>query len=140
LTLIDFAFERYARPGVKELLLQTQDDYGQSVCLLLWAAWARSADMTAVGRAIGIAHWWEQEVIRPLRQARRALAGDLTHDTLRETALALELDCETDCLGDLAAISSPGSTPIDEALAVAASAWGNPPPLETVVKLARLVG
>jgi uncharacterized protein (TIGR02444 family) len=35
-----WALEAYARPAVPEACLDLQDNYSQSVPLLLWAAWA----------------------------------------------------------------------------------------------------
>jgi uncharacterized protein (TIGR02444 family) len=62
---------------VEALCLRLQDEHGQCVSFLLWAAWAgaqgRRIDATALREAASMARGWETTVLRPLRSARRAL-------------------------------------------------------------------
>ena len=44
----DWAVEAYGRPGVDGLCIEAQDQHGQSVPYLLWAAW-----LDAEGRRVG---------------------------------------------------------------------------------------
>ena len=69
--LADWAQAAYAAPGVADLCLALQDEHGQSVCLLLWAAWAGATDrpVDQLGAA-SLARTWEANVVGPLRAAR----------------------------------------------------------------------
>lgn len=78
--LSDYAGWLYARPGMQQLLLGLQDEAGQDVLLLLTACWLGRqravADPQLWQRLQASQLPWRQQVIAPLRQARRALAGD----------------------------------------------------------------
>lgn len=99
-----FSLRTYRQDGVAHACLALQDECGVDVNLLLYCCWlgserrrlsardARSA-MNAVGR-------WQQEVVAPLRRARRAIrkdpAGKVAETTLllRQKIAAAELDAE----------------------------------------------
>ena len=72
-----YSLQVYRSAAVQTLCLELQDNHGANVNLLLWACWletqgrALSADSLAQAMA-QLAHW-EQSVVRPLRQLRRAL-------------------------------------------------------------------
>jgi uncharacterized protein (TIGR02444 family) len=147
LTLLDFATERYSRPGVKEAMLALQDAHGQSVPLLFWALWARCEDDQIIAMAVRLAREWEADVIGPLRGVRRKLNPRVfLHDTEPRQALytrvqEAELGAEGVLLDALAALAPPqgGALPT-QAMARACQAWGDPPPAEQLARLAALVG
>ncbi|SDS86246.1 TIGR02444 family protein [Halopseudomonas litoralis] len=106
LSLADYAGRLYTQPGVKVLLLGLQDEAGQDVLLLLTACW-----LGARGSVADQALWqslharqrpWRQQVIEPLRQVRRSLAGDPVAAALREQVKACELAAEWHQLAQLA--------------------------------------
>ncbi len=145
LNLWEFAVEAYARPGVEAALIELQDRHGQSVPFLLWAAGMRPTTRQACEDAAEAAHSWEQAVIGPLRMARRALksplpGGVLRQPELRDQAKRLELKAERALIDALSVIGAPGDGPVLRALALAAAAWGRPPPPDRLAALAALLG
>jgi uncharacterized protein (TIGR02444 family) len=147
LTLLDFATERYARPGVKEAMLALQDAHGQSVPLLFWALWARCEDDQIVGMAVRLSREWEADVIRPLRGVRRKLSPRVflhaaaPRQPLYAMVQEAELGAEAALLDALEALGGRcQDASATEAMARACRAWGDPPPPETLAKLAGLVG
>ena len=148
-SLWDWSLGAYARPGVEALCLELQDEHGQCVSYLLWAAWAaaegRAADVGALARAADIARAWERSVVGPLRSVRRALAdpkpglAPAGQRSLRIRIKAEELASERLLLEALEPIAPPrGEKPLDlrRALAEAAAAWG-PAPANLIEALAR---
>jgi uncharacterized protein (TIGR02444 family) len=95
-TLWGWVLAAWARPGVSETCLELQDRHGQCVALLLWRLWA-AAEHRAVSKddlalAVGVARPFEEDVLAPLRAARRAVEkGDL-HAKIRAAELAAERD------------------------------------------------
>jgi uncharacterized protein (TIGR02444 family) len=93
----------YGRPGVAEACLALQDRHGLDVNLLLFCAWAGSCGRLLDGGDIGLlrsaARPWHDEVVAPLRAARRwlkqqvSLPDDLGQ-AFREEVKALELQAE----------------------------------------------
>lgn len=144
-TLWDWARRAYAAPGVQDLCIELQDAHGQSVCLLLWAAWAasvgRGPDAGTLGRGVDLARVWQGEVIDPLRGVRRRLktmAGP-SPDRLYGWAKSLELESERVLLSTLEAQTPAGaSAPADlvAAMAAASAAWGAPAPRDRLETLA----
>jgi uncharacterized protein (TIGR02444 family) len=146
--LWDWALAAYARPGVEAACLTLQDEYGQCVSLLLWAAWATAEghglDEPTLAEAAGLARAWESRVIRPLRAARRALRAPAervdasAQAALRERINADELAAERLLLESLEVIplgDGPSAT-LRAAMIAAAGAWGPLPPetaLESLV-------
>ncbi len=146
--LWDWASRAYAEPDVARLCLELQDAHGQSVCLLLWAAWAaldgRTPSAATLAQAIGLARVWNRDVIEPLRGARLGLAGvsgltDTARQALKAQIQQSELSAERALLEALAA-----STPADKgapsdparAMAQACAAWGIPAPDALLAALA----
>ncbi len=125
----DWAVAAYARPGVAELCLDLQDSHNQNVPLLLWAIW-RGGDAAA---ALALARQWEDEVVGPLRQARRNLKPYGRFEALRERVKAVELEAERTLMAELerlaGAVADPG------ALETVTSAWGGSPPAEALAGL-----
>lgn len=90
----------YGEPGVQETCLGLQDEFGVDVNLLLLAAWlgGEGVRMAPVDAAAIVAKW-QGEVVRPLRQARRAVKGMALHALgdvarFRRETLRIELQAE----------------------------------------------
>lgn len=141
MTLWDFAVRAYAAPGVEAACLSLQDDHGQSVPLLLWAAWAGPQDDMILAQAVAITQAWTGAAIEPLRHARRALKLSLPGAAeprlaLRTRIKAAEIEAERLLLEALEALGPPRSKGTANALAAVATAWGDPPPPDAVSRLA----
>jgi uncharacterized protein (TIGR02444 family) len=63
--LWDWAVQGYARPGVEALCLELQDEYGQCVSFLLWAAWAGAEGRRIEAEALSEAASWPGTGRRP---------------------------------------------------------------------------
>lgn len=100
----DFSNRIYRKPDVRQCCLSLQDLYGLDVNLLLFACWhARSRGLfesAMIARALAFSGNWADQVVKPLRSARRWMKthteSDLDEEfqTLREEIKALELQCE----------------------------------------------
>jgi uncharacterized protein (TIGR02444 family) len=136
MTFWTWALEAYARPGAAEACLDLQDQHGQSVPYLLWAAWAaregRPLDRPALEAGAGLAGRWEEAAVGPLRAARRAMKhevpgmADVAREALRAEVKALELEAEQLLIEALDALSpAPGraALPLKPALDAAAAVW-----------------
>lgn len=139
----DWAVRAYAGDGVAEACLSLQDDHGQCVPLLLWAAWR--GDAARAGDAARIARDW-QAAILPLRAVRRRLkteisAGDAADRlALRAQVKAAELQAEKALMARLAALGGGKSTlnqDVAEALRATAAAWGGTAPAEALSRLSQ---
>jgi uncharacterized protein (TIGR02444 family) len=80
--LWDFAVALYGRPGVSRACLALQDRCGLDVNLLLFAVWSAVAgpgrlDAPAFTDCLAVTDTWREQVIRPLRAARRASAAGI---------------------------------------------------------------
>lgn len=113
-TLWRYVLALYARPGVAEACLVLQDDYGQDVCLVLFALWAGAVcrhRLTAAELVLldGAAAEWRHQVVVPLRTLRRRLkhgpppAPDRATGRLRRRLQAAEIDAERIALANLLA-------------------------------------
>lgn len=143
--LWSWAVAAYARPGVAEACLALQDDHGQDVPLLLWAAWRGPADAETVEAACDTARSWRDAAIAPLRLVRRTLKKpvpdmeDAARLALREQVKAVELAAERGLLEALEALSGPAQVPAPAplpALVAAARAWGPVTPRAALATLA----
>lgn len=118
--LRDWAIARYqSDPQVRSTCLQLQDEHGVDVVSLLALWWA-----CAQGRHTdpGFAAWvtstrdWSDDVVAPLRRARRAIPPG----PLREQLATAEVAAEVDQLDQLAATAPPvGGSPAGAAELVA---------------------
>lgn len=138
-----WALAAYERPGVQESCLLLQDQWGQNIPLLLWAAWAqatgRRLDAEALEAGSDAARAWEETVIGPLRRVRQTLTAPIAdmddHRRLstREAVKAVELQAERRLMETLAELAGPqpqapetaaARTPSAvEALAAASKVW-----------------
>lgn len=144
MSLWDWAVRAYARDGVQESCLSLQDEDGQSVCLLLWAAWRGPVDAETVEAAADTARSWHTSAIDPVRSVRRTLKkpvsdmDDARRLALREEIKRVELSAERGLLDELASISGPPSArafDVLTALAAASRAWSDRVPREALTTL-----
>lgn len=99
-----YSLELYRVPAVADACLVLQEDWGADVNLLLYCCWlgqaGRALDRRSLRKAIAAVSRWQAEVIKPLRQARRALKNPPDGlplewtGQLRKHIGALELDLE----------------------------------------------
>ena len=139
--LWQWALEVYARPSVAAACLSLQDDHGQNVPYLLWAAWraheGRPADVAEAARLV---RRWDAEVGGPLRAVRRAIkpawpgVDDDAREDFRNAVKDLELRGEKVLMESLEALSGEPGPALDllDALLEAAQASGDPPREETL--------
>lgn len=150
--LWNWAVATYAQPDVSAQCLRLQDEHGQCVPLLLWAAWrgrhgTPPAD-TLCEHAAQIAHAWHDAVLVPLRATRRRLREpvtgmeDASRLDVREKLKKLELEAERALLRALATLAdeSPAAPPAGpdtaSALRAASGAWSPDPPEQALRILA----
>jgi len=145
MSLWDWAVGAYGREGVQDSCLSLQDDDGQSVCLLLWAAWRGPVDAETAEAAADAARSWHLAVIDSLRAVRRTLRkpvsdmADARRLALREQVKDVELSAERGLLDELASISGPPTGArfdVVAALASASRAWSDSVPREALKTLA----
>jgi uncharacterized protein (TIGR02444 family) len=98
----EFSLRTYAGPKVADACLKLQDDYGVDVNLLLYCCWLgtrrRALEPELLERALEFSRPWADNVVAPLRHARRWLkshdSAPLTTQTvtlLRDRFKVLEL-------------------------------------------------
>jgi uncharacterized protein (TIGR02444 family) len=119
--LWDDAVALYGAAGVRETLLELQDDHGCDVPLLLTLAWldARGVpiDDARYDALATAAAAWQREVVTPLRAARRALRPDAAaprrlglaeaaREDLKRRVQAVELEAERHQLLRLEALAA----------------------------------
>ncbi|MDB5429716.1 MAG: hypothetical protein JWP35_832 [Caulobacter sp.] len=142
MTLWDWTLAAYGRPDVPQACLHLQDDHGLNTSLLLWSVWAGASDAGLMAKAAAMAKRWDDEVLWPLRNARRALKArmpdvdDAAREGLREDVKAAELRAERVLMESLEALSKPHEADPVLALEAACAAWGTQPPLESLERLA----
>jgi uncharacterized protein (TIGR02444 family) len=100
----DFSLAIYERPGVPEACLGLQDRQGLDVNLMLYCCWAGSRGRALAAGDIAVlveaAGPWHEQVVKPLRGARRWLKGQTAApaaepaEALREAIKAQELEAE----------------------------------------------
>ena len=145
MSLWEWAARAYARPGVQEICLSLQDEDGQSVCLLLWAAWRGPVDAETREAAVDVARAWHGVAIDALRSIRKTLkkpVPDMEDDrrlALRATIKAAELQAERGLLEELESLSGPpegAPFAVVDSLAAAARLWADRTPREALRTLA----
>ncbi|HRH19600.1 MAG TPA: TIGR02444 family protein [Brevundimonas sp.] len=145
MSLWTWAVRAYGREGVQDICLSLQDDDGQSVCLLLWAAWRGPVDPDDLEAAVETARSWHRTAIEPVRGVRRTLKkpvpdmDDARRLALREEIKRVELSAERGLLEELESISGPPdgrAFDVVTALAAAARLWSDRTPREALKTLA----
>lgn len=148
-SLWDWAVRAYAGSGVSEACLDLQDTAGQSVCLLLWAAWTAQTghpvDEDTLEAAVDTARAWHGTAVDPLREVRRALKRPHTdmpaedREAVRDLVKAAELMAERRLLHALEALTPAAdrapSPPLPRLLA-ASRAWSASVPRAGLTTLA----
>jgi uncharacterized protein (TIGR02444 family) len=128
----NWAVAVYAKPGVAEASLRLQDEYGQCVPLLLWAAWAGEIDADTAQIAAALARAWSP-VIEPLRGIRRRLKSEISpgddneRQPLRAKVKAVELEAEKALMIRLEALGGGDAVALEvrkKAVAAVVAAWG----------------
>lgn len=99
-----FSLRTYRQRGVAEACLALQDECGADVNLLLYCCWLGSRrhrlDAKSARTAVAAVARWQDEIVQPLRRARRAIrkdpVGKVAEATLllRRNIAAAELDAE----------------------------------------------
>jgi uncharacterized protein (TIGR02444 family) len=94
-----FSLRTYRAPGLAEACLALQDRCGADVNLILFCLWlgrrGRRLGRGEIRRVISLAAPWQSGVVRPLRQARRAISrDDRKLKSLRKRIAAAELHAE----------------------------------------------
>ncbi|MBN8551954.1 MAG: TIGR02444 family protein [Caulobacterales bacterium] len=145
MSLWNWAVQAYGREGVQAICLSLQDDDGQSVCLLLWAAWRGPVDAEVLEAAVETARSWHRTAIDPVRGVRRTLKkpvpdmDDSRRLALREEIKRIELSAERGLLDELESLGgAPDGSRFDvvSALAAAARLWADRTPREALKTLA----
>lgn len=98
----EFSLQFYARPGVAEASLALQDRFDADVNMLFFVLWAaesrRALDVADIRQLVALVQPWRDEVVRPLRIARRFLKTTTWKtpetDSLRKRIKEQELDAE----------------------------------------------
>ncbi len=147
LSLWDWAVAVHQAPGVDPMLIALQDDHGQCVSYLLWAAWTAKQGLAAdFAPAARLARDWERDVTGPLRTARRNLKrpwppmDDVAREDLRSRVKAEEFDAEKLLLETMAAApSTPAILDPRGQLLAAAEVWSTPAPTAAIDRLARIL-
>lgn len=99
-----FSLDLYGRSGVAPACLALQDRLGADVNLLLFCCWAgshgRRLSVEEIRRAVEAVRAWHDEVVAPIRAARRrlkegftAMAGEPA-EALRRRLLSVEIEAE----------------------------------------------
>lgn len=145
----DWAVEVHGREGVDAALTGLQDDHGQSVAYLLWAAWAahegRPLQDVLLAQAAALTRHWEGAATGPIRAARRGLKApappidDAARLALREEVRKAEFAAERLLMQTLEQLApEPEDRPGDlaQALLDAAAAWGEVAPEDRLRDLA----
>jgi len=73
----EFSLDVYARPGVADACIALQDETGLDVNLILFCLWAGAQGpgrlhQEDLGRALALTSGWQEAVVKPVREARRA--------------------------------------------------------------------
>ena len=125
-----FSLAVYRRPGVDEACLRLQDEFGLDVNCVLFCCWAatRYEPLTEleIKAMVAISRDWNQKIVAPLRDVRRALkdrqgtAPEGPVALLRQSVKDVELEAEWHeqrLLGDLLDAKATGNTSGETALA-----------------------
>jgi uncharacterized protein (TIGR02444 family) len=129
----DWSLGVYGYEPVARSCLQLQDEHGQNVPLLLWAAWSRIDDPVRLAPAAAVARAWEAAAVGPLRTLRRQLkapvagVADGAREDFRAKVKGVELDAERLLIAVLEPLAEPkGDASALHALTAASTAWGRP--------------
>jgi uncharacterized protein (TIGR02444 family) len=116
----EFSLALYGRPGVAPALLGLQDRRGVDVNLLLYCCWMGSGgqllSQADLARAGDVGLVWQQEIVHPLRAARRRLKQGFpglyeeSVETLRRRLGDIEIEAERVAQDAMAGLRPIGGT------------------------------
>jgi len=139
----DWMLAAYDRPGVPAATLALQDEHGFNTAFLLWAVWA-DPDRETLANGVQTTVLWDETVLWPLRNVRRALKGhrppfdDVAREGLREDVKAAELRAERVLAETLETLGGPAAGgDLAGALTRAAMAWCGQAPADALGRLAQ---
>lgn len=98
--LWNYSLVSYKRTGVETVCLALQDEFNLNINFLLYCCWLSTNGIrmnnTELLQQVKELRYWDQEVLMPIRQARRALVKLRIAETesLTEKVMACELDAE----------------------------------------------
>lgn len=119
---------QYAQPGLQDMLLSLQDEYGQVVMEVLLALWLLEQGRLPGPLEAAEAEWLAGSYVAPLRELRRsgkpAVAAGLLSEATYQQLLQLEVDAEQLLArslysAGLTAPEQPPGAPPDQLLAAA---------------------
>ena len=100
----NFSLQTYAKPKIAELCLELQEGFGADVNLVLFMLWAgargRRLEPQEIEKLAEFVKSWREQVVVPLRRARRTLKTPPREwpvqetETLRQRVKADELEAE----------------------------------------------
>lgn len=95
----DWAVDAYDRNSVSDSLIELQEQTNADICVILWCVWCASTGKRVSGdemsAALEIVAPWNNNVVRPLRAARRFLKNaDLAAADIYDAAKNQELHAE----------------------------------------------
>ena len=93
----EFSLDVYARPGVADACIALQDEAGLDVNLILFCLWSGAQgpgrlDAGDLRRAIALTSGWQDDVVKPVRAARRAARNAKTAGGAGLFAMAFQRD------------------------------------------------
>lgn len=142
MSLWDWTLVAYDRPGVPAATLTLQDEHGLNTAFLLWAVWA-DPDRETLANGVQTTVLWDETVLWPLRNVRRALKGhrppfaDAPREALREDVKAAELKAERVLMETLESFGGPASgVDVMAVLTRASKAWCGQAPTAALKRLA----
>jgi uncharacterized protein (TIGR02444 family) len=148
-SLWDWSLRVWTAEPVRTAALDLQDAQGQSLPLLLWAAWCartgRTPDAEDIEAACDTARVWQETTVAPLRAIRRGLKSrmpdfeDTDREAIRTQVKAIELEVERRLLAALDALAPKASgppTPVFPALIAVAREWAPITPRRSLELLA----
>jgi len=95
----EFSLTVYSKSGVPDACLELQDKHGADVNIVLFMLWVadqeRLLSAEDISKIVGLVAGWQNEVVRPLRVARRFLKAPASEWQREETA-ALRARIKTD--------------------------------------------
>ena len=107
ITFWDFSLQVYRKPGVADVCLALQEDYGADVNMLLFCGWYGATrgrfNDKVYENACAFSHDWGQQTVKPLRGVRNRLKQGGCHGQFinieacmefREKVKAVELQAE----------------------------------------------
>lgn len=104
-TFWQFALSLYGKAGVAQKLLQLQDQFGLDINVLLYMVWLGNEGIAlndeSIQPMLTLAFDWQQNIMQPLRRARREIKARLGDGAQYQKAKSLELAVEQEIIARL---------------------------------------